>query len=134
MYKLKKGRITLVGTVVILFVVTFLFFNNSSSKGKVSEVPPTVSSEEMENFLYGDNGIMNQVHNELSEKGYVYRIAIAAYSKEDIQMKIILSNKEATESEQEKVKSIFNELVVKNKLNPNAFTLKVSDSDDGPDW
>ena len=113
MYKLKKGRITLVGAVVILIVGTFLFINNSSSKGTASEVPPTVSSEEMENFLYGDNGIVNQVHNELSEKGYIYRLLIAAYSKEDIQMKIILSNKKATELEQEEIKSIFNELVKK---------------------
>lgn len=134
MYKLEKGRITLVGAVVILFIGTFLFINNSSSKGTVSEVPPTVSSEEMDNFLYGDNGIVNQVHNELSEKGYIYSILIAAYLKEDIQMKIILSNKEATETEQEEIKSIFYELVEKNNLNPNAFTLKVSDSDDGPDW
>lgn len=118
----------------MLFVGTFLFINNSSSKGTVSEVPPTVSTEEMENFLYGDNGIVNQVHNEFSEKGYKYNIMIAAHSKEDIQMKIILSNKEATESEQEKIKSIFYELVEKSKLNPNAFTLKVSDSNDGPDW
>ena len=88
----------------------------------------------MENFLYGDNGIINQVHNELSEKGYEYRILIAAYSKEDIQMKIILSNKKATETEQEEIKTIFYKLVKQNNLNPNAFTLKVSDSDDGPDW
>ena len=49
-------------------------------------------------------------------------------------MKIILLNKEATELEQEEIKSIFYELVKKNNLNPKAFTLKVSDSDDGPDW
>ncbi|WP_336045678.1 hypothetical protein [Solibacillus ferritrahens] len=134
MYKLKKDRIALVGAVVILIVGTFLFINNSSSKGTASEVPPTVSSEEMENFLYGDNGIVNHVHNELSEKGYIYRLLIAAYSKEDIQMKIILLNKEATELEQEEIKSIFYELVKKSNLNPKAFTLKVSDSDDGPDW
>ncbi|MBM7665937.1 hypothetical protein JOC25_002430 [Solibacillus kalamii] len=56
---------------------------------------------------------MNHVHNELSEKGYIYRLLIAASSKEDIQMKIILLNKEATELEQEEIKSIFYELVKK---------------------
>ena len=122
------------GIVVILFVVTFLFFNNPSLKGKLSEVPPTVTSEEMENFLYGDNGIVNQMHNELSERGYEYSILIAAHSKENIQMKIILSNKEATELEQEKVKSIFHKLIKKNNLDPNSISLKVNDSDDGPDW
>lgn len=73
---------------------------------------------------------MNHVHNELLEKGYIYRLLIAAYSKEDIQMKIILLNKEAPELEQEEIKSIFYELVKKNNLNPKAFTLKVSDSED----
>lgn len=71
MFKLKKGRITFGGVVVILFVGTFLFINNSSSNSSVAEVPPPVSSEEMENFLYGDNGIVNQVHHESSEIGYL---------------------------------------------------------------
>ena len=126
---MKNGRIAIVGIVITLFIVTFLFINNnSSSKGKVSDVKSVVSSEEMENFLYGDKSIMVQVQNELSEKGYVFRTLISAYSKEDIQMEIILSNIEATEAEQKKVKSIFYEFVEKNNLDPNTFTLKVSDS------
>ncbi|MER2039460.1 MAG: hypothetical protein ABS944_15040 [Solibacillus sp.] len=103
-------------------------------KEKFSEIPSIVSSEEMENFLYRDPGIINQMQNELSGRGYEYRILIAAYSKENIQMKIILLNKEATELEQNRVKSIFHELVEKSNLNLKSFTLKVNDSYDGPDW
>lgn len=110
---MKKVGITLIGAVIFLFVGAFLIINSSSSKGNESEFSSTVSSEEMETFLYKDNGIVNQVHNELSEKGYRYSIMIAAYSKEDIQMKIILSNKEVTEATQEEIKSIFYELVKK---------------------
>ena len=65
---MKSGRIALVGTVTILFIVTFLFINNYSFKGNESENQSIVNSNEMENFLYGDSGIMNQVHNELSKK------------------------------------------------------------------
>ena len=42
---MKKGKITLIGTIVILFVVTFLFINNSSTKGEISEVSPSINPE-----------------------------------------------------------------------------------------
>jgi len=57
-----------------------------------------------------------------------------ANSMNDVQVKYILNNKDATESEQEVVKSIFFQIVKKNNLDSNAFILKVADSDDGPDW
>lgn len=57
-----------------------------------------------------------------------------ANSVDVVQVKYILTNKDATESEQEKVISIFFEIVKKNNLDSNAFKLKVGDNDDGPDW
>lgn len=57
-----------------------------------------------------------------------------ANSMNDVQVKYILNNKDANESEQEVVKSIFFQIVKKNNLDSNAFILKVADSDDGPDW
>ncbi|MGE7943921.1 hypothetical protein ACQKNB_17720 [Lysinibacillus xylanilyticus] len=57
-----------------------------------------------------------------------------ANSVDDVQVKYILNNKDATEFEQETVKSIFFEIVKKNNLDSNAFNIKVADSDDGPDW
>jgi len=57
-----------------------------------------------------------------------------ANSVDDVKVKYILTKKEATESEQKAVKSIFFEIVKKNNLDSNAFNLKVADSDDGPDW
>lgn len=113
------------------------------SKEKETEVPliaPEIQAEhvtlleDMEKFLYKENGIMEQLQQELSKKGYKVHILIVAYAKDDVHMKIILTDREATESEQAKVKSIFYQLVEKNKLDSSAFTLKVNDSDDGPDW
>lgn len=43
-------------------------------------------------------------------------------------------NKEATESVQEAVKSIFYEAVEINNLDSKSFNLKVADKNDGPDW
>ena len=116
--KLKKGRITLVGTVEILFVVTFLFINNTSSKGGDSEVPSSINSKlqaenekkykealEFQKYLEKENGLFEQVSNSLKAKGYSFRIMYSVFSKDDIKMKYILSD--VTEFEKEEIKSIF---------------------------
>ena len=140
MYRIKKGKITLIGTIGILFA-TFLLINNASSKGDTSEVPPMLSPEEqvektaeIENFIYGESGIIKQVDDELVKKGYKFQTMVMANSVDDVHVKYVLNDKEATESVQEEVKSIFFEIVKKNNLDSNAFNLKVSDSNDGPDW
>jgi len=113
-------------------------------QGEAAELPSTVSPEiqpknneileEMQNFLFAENGIMDQVNTELLKEGYKARTALVYYSKEDIQLKFLLVDKEATASDQEKVKSIFFELIQKNNLDPNAFTIEVGNEEDGPDW
>lgn len=140
MYRIKKGKITLIGTIGILFV-TFLFINNASSKGDTSEVPPMLSPEEqaektaeIENFIYGDSGIIKQVDDELVKKGYEFQTMVMANSVDDVHVKYVLNDNEATESVQEEVKSIFFEIVKKNNLDSDVFNLKVGDSSDGPDW
>ncbi|MCM3389583.1 hypothetical protein [Ureibacillus chungkukjangi] len=131
-------------TSVFVALVSALFLNISMAEGKIADVPysdsPEIQEEnrkmleEMEDYLFNDNGIMEQVSDVLLKNGYKTRTALAFYSKENIQLKFILVDKEATEAEQEKVKSIFFELVDKNNLDPNAFTIKVGDENDGPDW
>ena len=142
---MKKGKITLLGFIVTLFVATFLFINNTSTKGETSDVH--LSSEiqlenekklkEVEEFstlLYQEGGFFEQVSNKLKEKGYAFDMMLAIYSKDDIRVKYILEDKDATESVQKEVKSIFFESVENHNLNSNSFNLKVADSDDGPDW
>ena len=104
-------------------------------------MPPILSPEEqaektaeIENFLYGDRGILKQVGDELVNKGYEFQTLVMTNSVDDVHVKYVLNNKDATESEQEKVKSIFFETVKKNNLDSNAFKLKVGDINDGPDW
>lgn len=132
---------------MILFVVTFLFINNTSIKEEISEVPPSISPEiqaenekkqkeveEISNLLYQEGGFFEQVNNKLKEKGYDFQMLLAVFSKDDIRVKYILTNKDAIESIQEDVKSIFFESVDNNNLDSNSFNLTVGDSKDASDW
>ncbi|MEK4078724.1 hypothetical protein [Solibacillus sp. FSL K6-1126] len=146
MDRIKKGKILLITTILILFVVAFLCFYNISTKGELSEALPSVNpeiqaenekklkeGEEITTLLYEEGGFFEQVNNQLKEEGYEFQILLAVYSKDDIRVKYIL-NKEATESVQEAVKSIFFEAVEINNLDSKSFNLKVADKNDGPDW
>lgn len=142
---MKKGKIALIGTVVILSVITFLFVNNSLKNEGItkSHINPEIKLEnesnqkdveEVSTLLYQKDGLFEQVGNKLEEKNYAFQTLVAIYSKDDIQVKYILENREATESVQEEVKSVFYEQVKNNNLNSNSFNLKIADSSDGPDW
>ncbi|WP_394192049.1 hypothetical protein [Paenisporosarcina quisquiliarum] len=143
---MKKGKITLLGIFATLFVVIFLFINNTATKGETSGVhlSPEIQEEnekkfnEVEEFstlLHQKGGLFEEVSTKLKEKGYAsFQIMIETYSKDDIRVKYILENNDATESVQKEVKSIFFESVENHNLDSNSFNLKVSDTDDGPDW
>lgn len=116
-----------------MFLVTFFLINNTLSDNIKIQLP--VSSvadykkefEEIENLLYGDPGIMNQVNSELLDNGYAFQATIAGVSLKDIQVKITLYNKKATEAERDKVNSIFYKIIKEYKLDPTTFSLIVSD-------
>ena len=142
---MKKGKITLFGIFATLFVVIFLFINNTATKGETSSVhlSPEIQeenekkfkeAEEFSTLLHQEGGLFEQVSTKLKEKGYAGQMLIAMYSKDDIRVKYILENNDVTESVQKEVKSIFFESVENHNLDSNSFNLKVADSDDGPDW
>ncbi|QCR30821.1 hypothetical protein C1N55_00835 [Lysinibacillus sp. SGAir0095] len=64
------------------------------------------------------------------EKGYSSHTLTLSYSPKDVQINIILLDRIATEKEQGILKSIFLEIIKENNLDPNIFTLKVSDEKD----
>ncbi|MEK9197201.1 hypothetical protein SFC08_09450 [Lysinibacillus halotolerans] len=143
---MKKGKIVFLGTFVLLSFITFLFTNNSLSKGETSEVSETSpkllaendkkqkEAEEIQSLLQEEDGLLEQVSNRLEEKGYEFSMMLAVFSSDDIQVKYIVSNKEVTESDEETIKSIFYELIEKNNFDADSFSLKVADRNDGPDW
>ncbi|VDG96896.1 Uncharacterised protein [Lysinibacillus sphaericus] len=142
-----KGKMILIGTIVIIFVVTFLFINNSLTKGETSELPLSMSPEiqavsemnlreveEISSHLYQKDGFFEQVNAKIEAKGYSFQMMVAIYSKNDIRVKYVLVNKDATEFAQEDVKSTFYESVENNNLDTSSFNLKIGDSNDGPEW
>lgn len=142
---MKKGKITLLGIFATLFVVIFLFINNTATKGETSgvHISPEIQeenekkfkeAEEFSTLLHQEGGLFEQVSTKLKEKGYAGQMLIAMYSKDVILVKYILENNDATESVQKEVKSIFFESIENHNLDSNSFNLKVADSDDGPDW
>ena len=77
---------------MILFVVTFLFINNSSTKGEISEASPSINPEiqaenekklkEVEEFLlYQEGGFFEQVNNELEEKVMSFKCCLQFIQK-----------------------------------------------------
>lgn len=103
---------------MILFVLAFLFIYNISTKGEISESPPSIStelnagnekkikeSEEISTLLYQKGGLFEEVNNKLKDNGYAFQMMLAVYTKDDIRVKYILENKNATESIQKEVKS-----------------------------
>ncbi|MER2008838.1 MAG: hypothetical protein ABS939_15415 [Psychrobacillus sp.] len=146
MCKIKKGKILLIAIIVILFVVAFLCIYTISTKGEISEALPSINPEiqaenekklkeveEITTLLYQEGGFFEQVNNKLKEEGYAFQMLLVVYSKDDIRVKYIL-DKEATESVQEDVKSIFFESVKNNNLDSKSFNLKVADRNGGRDW
>ena len=150
---MEKRKFTLIGLgiIVILSISAVFILNSAKSKGEAPEIievsAPVVNpelqvlhdkkvkeAEVIANYLQEENGLFEQVSNRLTEKNYKFQMRLAVNSIDDIQVKYILTNKEVTETEQGDVESIFYEIVEKNNLDPNSFTLKVSNSNDGSNW
>ena len=137
--QIKKGNILFIGSVVGLIVVFYLYNNGTIMVRYIAEDPPSIISEveagerimeEIEAItteLYKEAGLFDQINNQLKEKGYEYQMLLVIYSMDDIRVQYVLANKEATESRQEEIKSIFFESVENNNLDANSFNLKVDD-------
>ena len=93
-------------------------------------------SQELNDFqdsLGKEGGFYKQVEEKLKEMGYEYQMMGLIYSKDEIRIKFILENKDANEQEKLEVAATFNEIAVKNNLDPKIFKVKVSNNDN-PDW
>ena len=135
-------KINLIGVSLLLLVIASLFIfakvplaenkgDNDSAQEQL-EVSPNELDEFHEN-LNKEGGFYHQVTEKLSEMGYEHQILGMTYSKDEIWIKFVLTNKEVNELEKVVVKEVFEELAIKNKLDPKIFKIKVS-NDDGPDW
>lgn len=143
--KMQKVKIVSIGFLVILFVVASLYINHVSIQEKTIE--PSMSSKiaaeieekpkdikEISTRLYQRDGFFEQVGKKLEELGYDFQALVTVQSKDDIQVKYVLENKNATKSVQKEVESIFYESIEIYNLDSDSFDLKISDYDDGADF
>jgi hypothetical protein len=90
--------------------------------------------EEIQQTLFQDNGLFDQVDSRLKELGYPFRMLLEIHSKDDIRVKYILKTGEVSEPLLEKVNSIFYGAVEAQNLDASDFSLKVTNQDKEPDW
>lgn len=135
---MKKGIVSLIG-IILLFLIGICIYNNiSETKEKTSKVSleetknknEKLSKEidDFQNYLLEKNGFYEQVEKRLSENGYKATRIVMAYSNEDIWVKYVLKNREVNKHEKEKVKSIFNNVAIKNNLDTKIFRVSVSNN------
>lgn len=61
----------------------------------------------------------------ISEQGYEHIMQGMVYSKEDIRIEVLLTNTEASDEVRKEIVAMFNETVIKNKMEPSIFEVKV---------
>ena len=82
---------------------------------------------DFQEYLYEDGGFFEQVGVEMEKVGYDYSIAAMLYSTDDIRLDILLDNiKEVSEHQQQEILKILNDIMMKNHIDQQAFTLQVS--------
>ncbi|WP_413366135.1 hypothetical protein [Lysinibacillus sp. 3P01SB] len=127
-------------TAVICFLVAvFIVFDNPFIEEATSDVQienrkKVKEVEKIQQLLFQENGLFDQVGNRLKGHGYTFQMLLAIYSKDDIRVKYILENEEVSEPLLEEVNSIFYEEVEEQNLDAADFSLKVTNQDAGPDW
>lgn len=131
---MKVRNIRLIGVILLLLFIGSLYAYAKVPMAKGQN--DNYLAQELNDFqdsLDKEGGFYKQVEGKLKEMGYEYQMIGVIYSKDEILIKFILANKDATEKERLEITTTFNEIAVKNNLDPKIFKVKVS-NDDSPDW
>ena len=120
------------GFFLLVLVALFMYPQPSGSEKEARESLFQITGEEeqalydVQEYLYTDGGFFEQVRIEMEKAGYEYSIAAMLYSSNDIRVDIILNNiKEISEHQQSEILQIFNDMMIKNHINQQAFTIQV---------
>lgn len=126
-----KGKIISFSAVLILLMTVFIY---SQMTGVKNEVGPQISQEQQKEieaylvYLQEEGGFFDQVGEELKKFGYTnFSTTGTFYSKEDIRIQVLLpESEEVNEEKNNEVNQIYQEIIRKFGLDPNAFTVEVS--------
>lgn len=120
------------GFFLLMLVALFMYPQPSGSEKETSEHPFQITGEEeqalydVQEYLYTNGGFFEQVGIEMEKAGYDYSIAAMLYSSKDIRLDIVLNNrKEISEHQQQEILQIFNDMMIKNHIDQQAFTIQV---------
>lgn len=91
-------------------------------------------AEEISTLLFQEDGPLQAIAEGLKERGFEYQMLLAVYSADDIRVKYILTNQEATAAAVKEIQAFFFESVSHYGLSASAFTLQIVDEEDGVDW
>jgi hypothetical protein len=119
----------------VLFSAIFIYlFSYTQTTKLVLELcspyleEPEIAQSFQYNFMQKE-GLYDQFGQQLKEKGYNHLIITGINSKKEILVKLVLKDMEANEQRQEKIKEIFNDFLITNKLDPSLFKVKVSNDE-----
>lgn len=127
---MKKGCLTIIALLVVVLALFPILSNVDDFKSMVTRHTSVFLSEErqlkvFEESLIEDGGFFYQVSKKISEQGYEHIMQGMVYSKEDIRIEVLLTNTEASDEVRKEIVAMFNETVIKNKMEPSIFEVKV---------
>ena len=133
MYWLQKWQISLVGIALLIIFVAALSRDDKNSLAQLYEELNAAEYEDFQKSLLIKDGFFDQVGEELKKQGYENNMLGMFHSKEEVWVKYVLVDKEATKQEQKEVETIFFEMAIEYNLDPSIFKVKVS-NEDSPEW
>jgi len=140
----KMGKLGLIVIGLLLIAASIYIYTQNVAKddvpidhfSKLTQEKREIAVKEVGDFqatLTKEDGFYAQVSEKLKEKGYEHNMLIVGYAIDDIWVKLILTNKEANKAHIKEVKKIFNNVIIKNKMDPIIFKVKVS-NEESTDW
>ncbi|AOV07565.1 hypothetical protein [Sporosarcina ureilytica] len=127
---MKKGCLTIIVLLVVVLALFPVLSNVDDLKSTVMKHTSALFSEDrqlkvFEESLIEDGGFFDQVSKKISEQGYEHIMQGMVYSKDDIRIEFLLTNTEVSDEVRKDIVAIFNEIVIKNKMEPSIFEVKV---------
>ena len=129
---MKLGAIRLIGVglfLLFLFSVSLFQTNSKGESGHERSLSADGEVDQVMDFhhvLSEEDGFYKQVEHELTLKGYEYLLLGQVHAEDNVDLHIILTNREADKKQREEVIAIFREVALQNDLDPAIFQLEVS--------
>ncbi|MFJ8066909.1 hypothetical protein ACIQYS_20235 [Psychrobacillus sp. NPDC096426] len=135
---MKKRKLSTVVLGSLLLIIAVIFYTQAKGTEKEDSYSISQLSEEeqieLEYFiasLQKEGGFFDQVGEELRKAGYSYPTGGMFNSKNDIRLIVMIPDNEVvTEQKKAGVKKIYQDMIIKSKMDLKAFKIQVGHVDD----